>query len=105
MTLSFGNQPIDFSRTTGYSCADLASDYSVTLSQLMSWNTWLSSDCDTALFAGLSTEDTRAVCIGVNATAPTGTTSSSPPVTISDGPTATGDSTAASGAVGPMSLA
>lgn len=105
MTLSFGNRPFDFSRTTGYSCADLASDYSVTLSQLTAWNTWLSSDCDTALFAGLSAEDTRAVCIGVNATALTGTTSFSPPVTISNGPTATEDSTAASGAVGPMSLA
>ena len=55
----------------GYNCGDMASDVSITVSQLTTWNTWLGSDCDTALYANLSYEDTRAICIGVNASATT----------------------------------
>lgn len=53
-----------------YNCEDMASDFSITVSQLTIWNTWLGSDCDIALYANLGYEDTRAICIGVNASAP-----------------------------------
>jgi hypothetical protein len=64
-----------------YNCEDMASDFSITVSQLTTWNTWLGSDCDITLYANLGYEDTRAICIGVNASAPTGT-ASAPPSTI-----------------------
>ena len=61
-----------------YNCEDMASDFSITVSQLMIWNTWLGSDCDITLYANLGYEDTRAICIGVNASVPTGTASAPP---------------------------
>jgi len=63
---------------SGYDCEELASDFSITLSQLTTWNTWLGSNCDTALYAGLDADHTRAICIGVNASAPTGPASAIP---------------------------
>jgi LysM repeat protein len=70
----------------------MARDFSITVSQLTTLNTWLGSNCDTALYANLDYEGTRAICIGVNASAPTGT-ASAPPSTIL---TQTGTKTAAS---------
>lgn len=59
--------------TVGVECASVADDTSIKLSQLTTWNAWLGSDCDAALFANLDENDFRAVCIGVNSTALTAT--------------------------------
>jgi len=81
---------------TALTCDDLASDYIITVNQLNTWNSWLGSDCDTGLFANLAYYDERAVCIGVNSTAPTKTASAPPanlPTTTKSGtpgPTQTG---------------
>ncbi|KAK7962857.1 LysM domain protein, partial [Apiospora aurea] len=82
--------------TVGVDCASVAEDASIKLSQLTSWNSWLGANCDEALFANLEENDFRAVCIGVNSTAPTAT-ATSPPLTstgtkssASMGPTPTG---------------
>ncbi|XDG02515.1 hypothetical protein ABKA04_002130 [Annulohypoxylon sp. FPYF3050] len=79
--------------TVGVDCASVADDASIELAQLTTWNSWLGSDCDTALFANLDENDVRAVCIGVNNTAPTAT-ATNPPSTVSStasmGPTQTG---------------
>ncbi len=63
---------------TGYGCQDIADDNSITIAQLTTWNTWLASACDKALYANLAYQDTRAVCIDVNASEPTGTAASPP---------------------------
>lgn len=59
--------------TVGVDCASVAEDASIKLSQLTTWNPWLGPDCDASLFANLDEDDLRAVCIGVNSTAPTAT--------------------------------
>jgi LysM repeat protein len=81
--------------TIAYDCEDIESDYSLSVDQLTTWNTWLSPDCDTNLYANLSSSDTRAVCVGLNATTAVGTSTSSPPGTIS-GPTTTSLTTTSS---------
>jgi hypothetical protein len=78
-----------------YLCSDLQVDYSVTSEQLIAWNPWLGSDCDTELYAGLGDFEKRSVCIGVNATGPHGTASKPPTST----PPQTG--TAISASMGP----
>ncbi|KAI9823660.1 MAG: hypothetical protein M1826_007678 [Phylliscum demangeonii] len=88
-----------YQNTTGYNCASIARDAAITLAQLTTWNPWLGSNCDTALYAHLGYQDRRAICIGVNASAPTGTASAPPSTalsrtgtqtTASMGPTQTG---------------
>ncbi|KAK7915205.1 hypothetical protein PG985_012908, partial [Apiospora marii] len=80
----------------GLDCESLAEDASIKLSLLTSWNPWLGSNCDEALFANLGDNDWRAVCIGVNSTAPTTTATIPPPTSVgtkssgSMGPTPTG---------------
>jgi LysM repeat protein len=91
-SLSAGKMPPPLTSIVDYNCEDMASEFSITVSQLTIWNTWLGSDCDIALYANLGYEDTRAICIGVNASAPTGT-ASAPPSTI---PTQTGTKPTAS---------
>ena len=79
--------------TVAYNCEDMEADFSITISQLETWNTWMGSNCDAALYANLAYEDTRAICIGVNGSAPTSTTTASPTsttTTASMGPTQTG---------------
>lgn len=78
-------------------CQDIATDYSITVSDLTAWNSWIGSSCDTGLYANLGYYDQRAVCIGVNASAPTASaspvpvTASTPTMTsASIGPTQTG---------------
>lgn len=78
--------------TVGVNCASVAEDASIKLSQLTTWNSWLGSACDTALFANLDENDFRAVCIGVNSTAHTAT-ATNPPSTAS---TPTGTKSSAS---------
>ena len=80
-----------------YDCADLASDSRITVKQLTAWNPWVGSDCDAGLFAGLSESDSRAVCISVNGTTPTTTTSSGGTASA----TKTGSSTTSSGVTTP----
>ena len=75
-----------------YLCSDLQTDYSVTSEQLITWNPWLGSDCDTNLYAGLVGNEKRSICIGVNATGPHGTASKPPTST----PPQTGTATSAS---------
>lgn len=84
-------------------CEDIESDYSVTASQLTTWNTWLGSDCETNLYANLLVTETRPVCVGVNASEPIGsaapgpskkpsqTVSASGTKTVSIGSTASGE--------------
>ncbi|KAF2719531.1 carbohydrate-binding module family 50 protein [Polychaeton citri CBS 116435] len=88
-----------YQNSSGYDCGDIAQSYSISLTDLTTWNTWMGSDCDSALYKGLGYHDTRAICIGVNASAPTATAtkppSSTPPQTgtktsTSMGPTQTG---------------
>ena len=86
-----------------YLCADLEDDYSITSTQLSTWNTWLASNCNTNLYAGMAADDVRPVCIGVNASAPVGTATMPPSKTSSTatkasssasrGPTARGEVT------------
>ncbi|KAL5330732.1 hypothetical protein ACEPPN_000252 [Leptodophora sp. 'Broadleaf-Isolate-01'] len=54
----------------------LASDANITTTELAAWNPWIGSDCDTGLYANLNATDSRAVCIGINSTAPASTSSS-----------------------------
>lgn len=44
---------------------------------MLAWNPWLTGDCGTELYANLDTSNFRAVCIGVDTSATT-TTSSTP---------------------------
>lgn len=81
----------------GYVCQDIADDYSITVANLTAWNSWIGSSYDTGLYANLGYHDERAVCIGVNASAPTASaspvpsTASTPTQTsASMGPTQTG---------------
>ncbi|SLM34557.1 hypothetical protein LPUS_03391 [Lasallia pustulata] len=70
-----------------YPCASIADDYSITVDEIITWNSWVGSNCDTGLYAGLSSEDQNAVCVGVNSTVPTATASSGPTATTSAGAT------------------
>ena len=78
-------------------CEDIEGDYSVTASQLTMWNTWLASDCDTNLYANLLSNETRPVCVGVNASEPIGSVTSGPTETPSQTATFTGTNTASMG--------
>lgn len=64
--------------TVGVDCAEIAEDASIKRSQLTTWNSWLGSNCDAALFANLDENDFRAVCIGINSSAPTATPTNPP---------------------------
>jgi hypothetical protein len=73
----------------------LAEDSHVSIEQLQEWNSWIGSDCNTGLYANLTIDDDRAVCIAVNASAPTMTAKPGPStvlatMTASMGPTETG---------------
>lgn len=60
-----------------YGCSDIEGDYALTASQSATYNTWLgSSNCDTALYSNLLSNETRPVCVGVNASEPVGSVSS-----------------------------
>lgn len=73
---------LGYDGTVGVDCESVADDSSITVSQLTTWNSWLGSACDTALFANLDENDFRAVCIGINSTAATAT-ATKPPSTVS----------------------
>ena len=77
-----------------YPCSAIADDFSITVDDIITWNSWIGSNCDTGLYAGLSSGDQNAVCVGVNSTAPTDPASSGPSTTTSAsatmGPTQTG---------------
>ncbi|KAH9224072.1 hypothetical protein DL95DRAFT_453044 [Leptodontidium sp. 2 PMI_412] len=60
-----------------YGCGNVEAGFSVTETQLLSWNTWIGSDCDTGLYANLAYGGIRAICIGLGGSSPTSTTSSS----------------------------
>ncbi|KAJ5656875.1 hypothetical protein N7507_008825 [Penicillium longicatenatum] len=76
-----------------YQCADIEEDFDITEAQLLTWNPWLGTDCDTNLYANLNDTDTRAVCIGVGSstsTTATTTPSSTTATATSVAPTQTG---------------
>ncbi|GAW18021.1 hypothetical protein ANO14919_074900 [Xylariales sp. No.14919] len=50
------------------SCQDIALDSNITTQQLVNWNPWVGSDCDTGIYSGLLANATRAICIGTNLT-------------------------------------
>ncbi|CAG8067040.1 unnamed protein product [Penicillium salamii] len=56
---------VDLSDSGDYTCDEIVYDFSLTLAELVSWNSWLAGDCDTALYANLNSTDERAICIGV----------------------------------------
>ncbi|RAH57731.1 LysM domain protein [Aspergillus piperis CBS 112811] len=78
-----------------YQCEDIESDFNITATELKTWNPWLSGNCDTALYANITGNDLRAVCVGVGSsssittTATTATTTSTK-TTESAAPTQTG---------------
>ncbi|CDM37952.1 hypothetical protein DTO013E5_10197 [Penicillium roqueforti] len=87
---------VDLSYSDVYTCDDIIYDYSLTMDDLVSWNSWLEGDCDTALYASLNATDDRAICIGVGSAAATttasGTATQTPTTTSSSssmGPTPT----------------
>ena len=80
-------------------CEDIESDYPVTASQLTTWNTWLGSDCDTNLYANLLVNETRPLCVGVNASEPVGSAAPGPSKTPSQTATATGAKTVSIGPI------
>jgi len=82
---------------TGYTCEDIESDYSVTVAQLQAWNNWLGSNCDTNLYANMTVDDTRPLCVGVNASEPVGSAASGPSPTASQTSTTTGTETVSMG--------
>ncbi|KAK3332585.1 hypothetical protein B0T19DRAFT_439410 [Cercophora scortea] len=69
-------------------CTLLTHGFDITVENLQTWNPWLAGDlatCDTALYIGLGSQDTRQVCVGngtvtstasSSTTGPTSTTSS-----------------------------
>ncbi|KAF7116754.1 hypothetical protein CNMCM5793_005311 [Aspergillus hiratsukae] len=67
-----------------YSCADIATDVEITETELLAWNPWLAGDCDTELYANLDTSESRAVCIGIDTSATTTTSSTSAAPTSTD---------------------
>ena len=83
-----------------YLCEDIEPDYSITSTELTTWNTWLASDCDSNLYAGMAADDIRPVCIGVNATAPDGTATAPPSTT----PSQTATTTSSSVSMGPTAI-
>jgi LysM repeat protein len=84
---------LSFSLTfnVAYLCANVESDYNITAAQLTTWNTWLASNCDSQLYAGMTAASIRPVCIGVNGTNATTTTTTKTSSSVSMGPTATGE--------------
>ena len=78
-------------------CEDIEGDYSVTTSQLTTWNAWLGSNCDTNLYADLLFNETRPLCVGVNGSEPIGNVTSGPINTPSQTATLTGTKTASIG--------
>ncbi|OJJ66409.1 hypothetical protein ASPBRDRAFT_666024 [Aspergillus brasiliensis CBS 101740] len=77
---------IGYQNSSGYSCDDIETGFSLTATPLLAWNTWMGSDCNSALFKGLGYYDIRAICVGV------GSTSTGSPTTTSSvaAPTQTG---------------
>lgn len=76
-----------------YQCANIEEDFDITEAQLLTWNPWLGTDCDTNLYANLNDTDTRAVCIRVGSstsTTATTTPSSTTATATSVAPTQTG---------------
>lgn len=73
---------------SAYPCAGVATDFSITVDQLITWNPWVGSNCDLGLYAGLGPNDQNAVCVGVNSTEPTASATSGPSTTTSAGATA-----------------
>lgn len=59
-------------------CAEIAEDAQITVDQLMAYNPWIGSDCDSGLFAGMDESDVRAVCVGVNSTTSTAAVEGAP---------------------------
>lgn len=63
-----------------YTYGVMIDDFDITEAELLAWNPWLASDCNTELYANITGNDMRAVCIGIdtNATTTTSSTSAAP---------------------------
>ncbi|KAJ5653870.1 hypothetical protein N7490_000873 [Penicillium lividum] len=76
--------------STDYTCANIIDDIiedfdsEFTEAKLVAWNPWLAGDCDTELYANITGNDKRAVCIGIDANATTTTSSPSVAPTPTD---------------------
>jgi hypothetical protein len=77
-------------------CAQVAEDAHISLSDLTTWNPWVGNNCDSGLFAGLTGTQQRAVCIGVGSTG--GGPSTTTPTPTSSTRTGTTTSTTTSAA-------
>ncbi|PYH34135.1 uncharacterized protein BO87DRAFT_435923 [Aspergillus neoniger CBS 115656] len=77
-----------------YQCEDIESDFNITATELKTWNPWLSGNCDTALYANITGNDLRAVCVGVGSSSSITTTATTATTTTktaeSAAPTQTG---------------
>ncbi|PSK53207.1 hypothetical protein B9Z65_3407 [Elsinoe australis] len=62
------------SSSMSYTCKDLTSDFQLALSDLLAWNTWLGTSCETGLYADMQANDSRAVCVRASG----GTTTAAP---------------------------
>ncbi|KAF2228098.1 hypothetical protein BDZ85DRAFT_301033 [Elsinoe ampelina] len=77
-------------RDKGYvNCEQVAEDGGITQAQLVEYNPWLASDCETNLFVDLTENAERSICIRTNDTAPTVTPTGSMPSTTPPTKTAT----------------
>lgn len=54
--------------TTAYPCDQFAQDYALNVTTLISYNSWIGSNCTAGLYEGIVGDDTRSVCVGINGT-------------------------------------
>lgn len=70
-------------------CAQITEDGGISVEELLAFNSWIGSDCDSGLHANLAENAERAVCIRSNSSAPIITPSGSTPSTTAPTKTAT----------------
>ncbi|PYI36203.1 hypothetical protein BP00DRAFT_386649 [Aspergillus indologenus CBS 114.80] len=83
---------VQFWDADGYDCEAIVADFGLTVTQLVTFNTWLEGNCTLNLYANLAKDVNRAVCVrgqGPSSTIATSSTASIP-ITSSLSPTQTG---------------
>ncbi|KAL5360255.1 hypothetical protein BJX96DRAFT_184441 [Aspergillus floccosus] len=83
---------IGYQNGSRYSCDNIETGFGLTATQLLEWNSWMGSDCNSALFNGLGYYDVRAICVGVGSTSTGSSTTTTATTTTSSitAPTQTG---------------
>ncbi|CAO2651320.1 Nn.00g096170.m01.CDS01 [Neocucurbitaria sp. VM-36] len=80
----------DMENEVAMTCEDLVDSLKLPVANIAKYNSWIGSDCDANLYAGLMTDQSRAVCIG-KLGIPTATAGATPRPTSSSPPTCTFD--------------